>query len=544
MLQFLTSARELRIRILSRSYFAVGETDFTTSISETLATGARIFVFYMSAEDMSNLLLAGSAAGLFNEGSQIIASDPVVLKSSWSSSTRSEVAAVLKGVIGFTTSTLPDYSSKKAKQFLVDYLSQTNTTPDPRTYVCNLACDETGKDKTTGQACNYLHQRRMNPGSVSTAYYNCTGTNFTALKRDGSDIDAGALRTYDAVWMMAIAMQTALNMSRQLRSNGGNTAGNLFRALIDNSTYNGATGYINFSNDRTTGKYRYGEGDRITGLRYNIMNFNPTAYIEDLSDTGGFQIVGTWSVEKKSNFTSFVTYNTIDNSVPIDSPPRVVLSMSRTYRVILLALGIILIIFTELISLIIWSYRKKKLLKSLQLKMQYLILVGSLLGGVRVISGSLVVSNRTCSMNVWLGHLCFWFMFLPIAMKTWRIHKIVNSKSLKRVIISENMILKAFCYVIINLLLYLALMQSFYVSTPIKVTHSYEVGIYPFTDYKCSSRTPGKYGRYVQFYYFFIILCLLVIVIIITFTITITIIIIMIIIIIITITSKHKIIKK
>ena len=500
--QFLKSARDLEVKVLSRSYFAAGETDFDSLILEALATGARIFVLFMSAADMSSLLIAGSEAGLFNEGSQIIVSDPYVQRSSWISHTQTEVAAIYKGVIGFTISTIPDYSTKKAQQFLSDYLNLANTTPDPITHMCNLECDDTEKTQSDHGQCNYLHQKRIFSGAGITPYYNCTGTNFTALQRDGSDIDLGVMRTYDAVWLMAITIQRNLNATGQLKSNDINVGQALFTTLVDNISYVGVTGLLSFSNDYDQTDSHYGEGDRISGLKYDIMNFDPISFINNNSDESGFQKIGTWTVEKRSNITSFVTYNTIDNSVPIDSPPRVILSMTPMFKFILLILGTILLILSVFIIIVIWFYRKKRLLKTIQLKMQYLILIGTLFGSVRVYSGSLVVSDINCSIQIWSEHLCIWFIFIPIMLKTWRIHKIVNTKSLKRITISQNFILKIFIYDIICVVSYLALLQVLEISTPIKVNYLYEIGIHPFSDSKCSARIPGKYisNHHIQFY--------------------------------------------
>jgi ABC-type branched-subunit amino acid transport system substrate-binding protein len=75
MQQFQKYAAISGVQILSASLFPVGQLNFDTIIANVKATEARIFVFFMSAADMSNLIIQGYAANLFNEGTQMISAD-------------------------------------------------------------------------------------------------------------------------------------------------------------------------------------------------------------------------------------------------------------------------------------------------------------------------------------------------------------------------------------------------------------------------------------------------------------------------------------
>jgi Receptor family ligand binding region len=60
--QFQIRAATMGVQILSSSLFPVGLTNLADPISDALKSGSRIFLFFMSAIDMRNLLIQGTAA--------------------------------------------------------------------------------------------------------------------------------------------------------------------------------------------------------------------------------------------------------------------------------------------------------------------------------------------------------------------------------------------------------------------------------------------------------------------------------------------------
>jgi ABC-type branched-subunit amino acid transport system substrate-binding protein len=81
--QFQKYAAIAGVEILTASLFPEGQQNFDTIIAKTKATEARIFIFFMTAADMSNLIIQGYAANLFNEGTQIISADGGMTPATW-----------------------------------------------------------------------------------------------------------------------------------------------------------------------------------------------------------------------------------------------------------------------------------------------------------------------------------------------------------------------------------------------------------------------------------------------------------------------------
>jgi hypothetical protein len=107
----------------------------------------------------------------------------------------------------------------------------------------------------------------------------------------------------------------------------------LYAALINNVSFIGATGAINFSHALTSDSTRFGEGDRRTGVIYKLLNFNPDVYAADPTGISGLHDVGTWTLEKGIILTSPVTYNTVNGLQPSDLPPIIILTMNPSHAV-------------------------------------------------------------------------------------------------------------------------------------------------------------------------------------------------------------------
>jgi hypothetical protein len=83
--------------------------------------------------------------------------------------------------------------------------------------------------------------------------------------------------------------------------------------------------------------------------------------------------------------------------------------MIPVYKNVLIALGIVLFIIMGFLSFVMVYYRKTKILKSIQLNMQYLILAGGFIGAARVITGQLPVSHNRyirCSLSILISYIC------------------------------------------------------------------------------------------------------------------------------------------
>ena len=478
--QFQTSAVNLGVQILSSSLFPVGQTNFATPIAEALKTRSRIFVFFMAAQDMGLLLAQGYAAGLFSEGTQIIASDAGMSATVWATMPTNEVARMMKGVLAFIPS--PDYTSPQAAKFLKAFISQANTVKNPITGQCDNSTDDSGTPGT------YLFKRALNANEPYD--YTCSGTNFTRMKADGSNVDNYVSYAYDATYAVARAMHVELYLNKAPKITGKG----LYSALINNISFVGVTGFVNFSRAITQDSSRFGEGDRRTGVRYKIMNFNSKIYNDDPSHKSGFIGVGIWTAEGGNRITSAISYNTVNNSPPTYQLPTIFLIIDETSVRTLVTLSMLLFVLSTIITTTIIANKNTKLVRSMQVRMQLFTMVGAFLGSARVLTGSYEISVKNCSLNLWLSHLSFWFLFTPMMLKIWRVHRIINNKTLKRLTITESCIANKFYCIISFVILYLAIMQNITSAKPISVaveTHT-ENRLQSYQ--QCGARNMGKFS--------------------------------------------------
>jgi Receptor family ligand binding region/7 transmembrane sweet-taste receptor of 3 GCPR len=470
--QFQSSAISLGVQIISSSLFPQGQTDFAGPIAEAKQSGARIFVFFMAAKDMGNLLVQGHAAGLFGEGTQVIASDAAVVDF-WAGIPKGQVAQMMKGLIAFTPSA--GYSTPKGSKFLDSFIHQANTVRDPLTGRCNDMTDDDG---------NYLFKGSISPNPTGTS---CSGLNFTKFHLDGTNIDNFVSYTYDAVYALARAMHFVLYDQNKPFLTGKD----LYSALINNVSFSGATGTVDFSNATTTDSTRFGEGDRRTGVTYAILNFSPEVYGRDPSGISGFVTVGGWTIEEGNIFTAPITYNTFDNSVPSDLPPAIKLTMLPFQATILMCFGSILLLIATIFGLTLFYARATKLVKSIHYRMQCIMIFGAICGAVRVFFGTTKVTDVNCSASMWLYHVAFWMIFAPMMLKTWRVHRIVNNRTLELVKVTENSILGIFGAILLFIVAYLTVLQTTSVTTPKKVTVYSQIGIQLYLDDQCGREGDG-----------------------------------------------------
>jgi hypothetical protein len=462
----------LGVQIISSSLFPQGQIDFAGPIAAAKQSGARIFVFFMAAKDMGNLLVQGHAAGLFGEGTQVIASDAAVVDF-WAGIPKGQVAQMMKGLIAYTPSA--GYSTPKGSKFLDSFIHQPNTVKDPLTGRCNDMTDDDG---------NYLFKGSISPNPTGTS---CSGLNFTKFHVDGTNIDNFVSYTYDAVYALARAMHFVLYDQNKPFITGKD----LYSALINNVSFSGATGAVDFSNATTTDSTRFGEGDRRTGVTYTILNFSPEVYGRDPSGISGFVTVGGWTIEEGNVFTAPITYNTFDNSVPSDLPPAIKLTMLPFQATILMCFGSILLLIATIFGLTLFYARATKLVKSIHYRMQCIMIFGAICGAARVFFGTTKVTDVNCSASMWLYHVAFWMIFAPMMLKTWRVHRIVNNRTLELVKVTENSILGIFGAILLFIVAYLTVLQTTSLTTPKKVTVYSQIGIQLYLDDQCGREGDG-----------------------------------------------------
>jgi hypothetical protein len=187
--------------------------------------------------------------------------------------------------------------------------------------------------------------------------------------------------------------------------------------LIQNISFPGYSGSIQFSSGRPQISH-YGLGDRIAGVRYKVLNFQPGN-----GSLGSFSLgrVGTWTTEGGFDFCSndptlqsvvtgkctSVLYGTDGNFPPPDRPPSIQLTMVPTARLSLFFLAAINFSLILFFMHILFRFRKTRLLKASQPSMTWIIITANFFNVARTVLSGIDVSASRCTLDIWTGHLAF-----------------------------------------------------------------------------------------------------------------------------------------
>jgi hypothetical protein len=168
----------------------------------------------------------------------------------------------------------------------------------------------------------------------------------------------------------------------------------------------------------------YGAGSRNAGHYYAVKNYQPGT---------GLKSVAVWTAEAGMTLCANIANKTIVNgtcsakivynsdtgyTVP-DTPPDILLTLSRQYYGVLVFVQIMVFLPTLFVMAVFFAYRRSQLLKSTNRKMTAIFLIGCLIGGGRILSDTLVPNDSTCNVGIWFGHCAFFFIFSTLFVKTW-----------------------------------------------------------------------------------------------------------------------------
>ena len=405
-----------------------------------------IFVIMMSASaDAGVLIYQGYEVGLFKEGVQIIGSATLASSKVWLSLKSSvNISRIMKGVLAISPST-DRVGNPVYEGFVKKWRLQKSTIG---VNGCDLALDDDG---------GYLYQDRLSPSQP----YICTGLNFSAYSKSGIEIHDSALDAYDAVYALAYALNTI-----HLTGSTTYTAANILNALLYNTSFLGASGYLNFKTVGI-GSETYGVGDRMRGITYSVLNFNPDYYqVGDESNNGlssAYRVLFQFSDGLKVpcdpkvtvNCATTIVFNTADNTPPIDFKIIIEVQLNETVRTVTRVFCGLCFLFVLFCAFTVSLFHDHKLIKAAQPGMLGVVLLGILLGIVKIIVATLDVTDGVCIAGVWLGHLSYVLVFGTLILKTWRVHKVVNS-GMKKVRITQEMLnlmmatlLFAFCCLLV-----------------------------------------------------------------------------------------------
>lgn len=449
------------LKTISIQSFALGESDFTSVISKAKSSGARIFVLFMPSTSAAMFLEQAYDQGLLTEGTQVFGNS-LTMENSISSYFKKPRNArnIMKGFIGIKYSpNFAVHSTPVGRGFAQRFSQQVDTvgTASDGSTTCNNSTDDTNENLYRPQTAHGLR-----PSA-------CSGLRFSAFRSNDSNSDGlnnmyqFTPHAYDAVYALAQGIQRILAVHGR-----DDISGDLLHSTFINDIYfHGATGLVKFYEGMSNFLY-YAMGGREVGHTYLMYNFNEDVY--DASNrTDGIALVATWSLEsggvtmcsedidlvRGGNCVSGFSYRTVDNSPCSDMPPDIYVELSVHVRRAMTAMGSIVVTMVAIFFILIFRYRRSRLIKASQPSMIYIIHLGCLFGGMRTIVGGMLVNDASCTAAFWTGHLAFGLTFSSLLVKTWRVHRVVNNKSLKRVKITGNTITGITCTVIFCLCCYL-----------------------------------------------------------------------------------------
>jgi len=330
-------------------------------------------------------------------------------------------------------------------------------------------------------------------GDPSTSKLTCCGVDFSSFAEDGLDIEDVALFAYDAVYSLARGLDL-LGFDGNMSANHG---AQLYDLLVSNVSFDGVTGRVEFGSG-ILGTEAYGRGDRVSGLVFNVLTFNPDLYHANVNaGAGALIVVGTWDSDT-STFTPCSApanvqcaewhFNTIDNSIPLDVAPVLEVQMDPATKAGLQTGAALSVLLTLFFWAVVYFCEDHPLIKLAQPKMMYIVLLGALCAGIRVFVASMNITIVTCIMGKWLGHVSFALVFGALLIKTWRLGKVVNS-GMRRVKITVTDIQRMFA---IGFFIFcLIILLDTLVGQPQRTYDSYFDGRHDVHLVKCKNKIPS-----------------------------------------------------
>eukprot|EP01041_Mallomonas_annulata_P013215 gene13215-27958_t len=137
-------------------------------------------------------------------------------------------------------------------------------------------------------------------------------------------------------------------------------------------------------------------------------------------------------------------------------PPAIYVRMDVAMKAVLYTMSALCFLMVLCFMNMLVMYRKNRLMRASQPLMMLLILIGGLLACAKIALGGVDVSDDTCVLGTWFGHLAFVSVFSTLVVKTWRVHLVVNS-ALKRVKITSSFMFKAVAACLLFFVMYLSL---------------------------------------------------------------------------------------
>jgi hypothetical protein len=474
-------ASSFGINILSSYSLEEFVDDYSVEILQAKKIGARVFVLFMGASDGSRLLEQGYRLQLFKEGVQIIGGEPLSVESSWESAgvNPETVSTFLKGFIGVKYRPYAPPSEMKSR-FIQRWINQKPTNgfiDDNGDTVCDNTTDYYGD--------SYLYQ--FHPNGDKTKSPLCAGINFTEYKTHPNlDTELDELMyAYDATITAAVALH-GMVYDKGITDP---SPAELMDYLLHKTSFIGLTENVSFMSDIKD----FNMGGRGSSIFYEVVNFVSKDF-DQSTWSDAFPTVMSWHSENgfplcngisgyiKENPCVLFDFNTVKNTLPLDSPPPKIESMSFPQLTFLRIFSAIGIFFVLCLISVTYFYRTKRLIRMSQPIMTYFTLSGIL---IAYISMSLAahVTVEMCSVRLWLEHLGFQLIFTTLLIRSWRVYLVAGSLKRTKVSDVKSALLIGVSLVITSALLLAATIGSVGVNNVVVMKNQFEYLLQPTCSY-------------------------------------------------------------
>lgn len=481
LMEFTYEAAISGLNIVANEMFPLAATDISSNIDHAAQFDPRVIILFMPPQCSVMFIKQACQMGLVKEGVTVIGTSysaaPTLL--TYFNQT-DDVASMMKGFLIFqanlnwTTTTMGAAYVQRYRSWPATIFHVNGTT------TCNNATDDQGYYTINGQHLNYNASLPFICGGIIPSSY--TPTN----------LSNGTGYVYDALQALARGLDIMVRNATSPITKVSGTA--LKRIMVDYVRFEGVTGTVSFSKGRTSSG-SYGYGDRVDRIPYMVTNFNIASYS---SEQNPFRTIGYYDADMvytacdpaNDGTCSYPIYNSLDNTLPSDSPAPVFVGLSTGISNAIIILASIFMLLTALCMIFMAYYRNDSSLKALQ----PLLLLGTLLGcmmcGAEMILEALPIDTTSCAAHVWIVHLSFYLILGSIMAKIYRIHLIINADGLKKVVVSEKL---AFCIFLGGLgffLIYLVILATVGNSTPAEI---FTVSTYGLRTYQtfCKMKQPG-----------------------------------------------------
>lgn len=405
---FLERSRSLQIEVVSTHEFGSNSMDFYGIVNSAISQGTRIFVFFMNSEDAGRLIEQGHHYGLFVSGTQIIGTSKLVISEMTSVLTLGYAPADLfKGLLVVSPHNV--YDNGSFGDFVSRWRAQNNTMflNSNGSIDCSTSYDSDGGFELFGD-------------SIGTTHF-CAGLQYGSFSPNGSDLSPYAIYAYDATLTLLYGFHRVLYEFNYPEI----TSVSLKKALIENVTFVGASGRILF--EKGDPFERLGFGSRVVGQRFDLMNFQFSAF----QSVGNFEMTSSTALSWFYDKIDSIVYNTDLGDIPPDRPTPITNYLNKSVGYLLITLALLNICLMVLFSFSVYSARKMSVFGSKYSELMIVMLFGSLLASIRIYLGSLNLSEDVCIARIWFYHMGFLFCFGPQLLLIWS-HYLSRDRSLTK----------------------------------------------------------------------------------------------------------------